>query len=92
MKFRFKHHIIDSDGHPEVLSMSDPNGLWWHKIPDDPTKPWTGHKISPPVHGGLAVGDVTGKETSRHHREAVVPQEDQRPWRQNVRRLPGELL
>ncbi len=51
---------IDGDGRPEILTMSDPNGLWWHKIADDPTGLWTGHKIARPVHTGLSVGDIDG--------------------------------
>jgi len=51
---------IDGDGRPEILTMSDPNALRWYKIPDDPTRLWTGHEISPPVHTGLSVGDIDG--------------------------------
>jgi len=51
---------IDGDGRPEILVMSDPNGLRWYKIPDDPTELWPGRQISAPVHTGLSVGDVDG--------------------------------
>jgi hypothetical protein len=51
---------IDGDGRPEILTMSDPNGLWWHKIADDPASLWPGHRISDPVHAGLSVGDLDG--------------------------------
>lgn len=51
---------LDSDGQPEVLTMSDQNSLRWYKIPADPTRPWECHDIGPAVHAGLAVGDLTG--------------------------------
>lgn len=51
---------IDGDGRPEVMTMSDQNDLRWYKIPDDPTQPWPHTVIGPPVHAGMAVGDIDG--------------------------------
>jgi len=51
---------IDSDGHPEVLTLSDQNNLRWYKIPPDLTQPWVRHDVGPAVHAGLSVGDLNG--------------------------------
>ncbi|NKB65866.1 MAG: hypothetical protein GKR89_02280 [Candidatus Latescibacteria bacterium] len=51
---------IDGDGRMEIVTMSDRNSLRWYKIPDDPTGPWPWTDIGPPVHAGVAVGDING--------------------------------
>lgn len=54
---------VDGDGKLDLVSMSDAAGLYWYRIPADPTKPSEGHEIGPAVHGGIApqgVGDVDG--------------------------------
>jgi hypothetical protein len=54
---------IDGDGKLEVVMMSDKAGLFWYKIPADPTKEWTAHRIGDGVHGAVAphgAGDIDG--------------------------------
>jgi len=54
---------IDGDGRLEVVAMSDRAGLFWYKIPPDPTGKWQAHKIGPGVHGGIdpkGVADIDG--------------------------------
>lgn len=54
---------IDGDGRLDVVMMSDREGLFWYRIPDDPTRPWEAHRVGPGVHGGIAprgVGDIDG--------------------------------
>jgi hypothetical protein len=51
---------LDGDGKIEILTMSDQNDARWYKIPTDPTTPWPMHRIGPPVHAGLSVGDLNG--------------------------------
>ena len=54
---------IDGDGRLDLVVMSDAAGLFWYKIPDDPTRPWESHEVGPAVHGGVApagVGDIDG--------------------------------
>ncbi|HUS93288.1 MAG TPA: VCBS repeat-containing protein [Phycisphaerae bacterium] len=54
---------VDGDGKLDVVAMSDKQGLWWYRIPPDPTRPWPGVKIGPGVHGGVdprGVGDLDG--------------------------------
>jgi hypothetical protein len=51
---------IDGDGRMEIVTMSDQNSLRWYRIPDDPTQPWPQMEIGPPVHAGVAVGDIDG--------------------------------
>jgi len=43
---------IDGDGKIDILAMSDRSGLFWYKIPADPTRTWIEHRIGGPVHGG----------------------------------------
>ncbi len=54
---------IDGDGKLDVAMMQDSAGLFWYKIPADPTKPWESHRVGPAIHGGIAprgVGDLDG--------------------------------
>jgi len=54
---------IDGDGKLDVVMMSDKAGLFWYKIPKDPTQNWEAHQVGPGVHGGIAprgVGDLDG--------------------------------
>ncbi|MCL2775388.1 MAG: VCBS repeat-containing protein [Oscillospiraceae bacterium] len=51
---------MDGDGKPEVVTMSDALDIRWYKIPEDPAQLWKYTVIGPPVHAGLAVGDLTG--------------------------------
>ena len=54
---------IDGDGKLDVVMMQDTKGLFWYKLPSDPTKPWESHVIGPAVHAGIAphgVGDIDG--------------------------------
>lgn len=54
---------IDGDGKLDVLTMSDRSGLFWYKIPADPTKAWIVHRIGEPVHGGVdpkGAADIDG--------------------------------
>jgi len=54
---------IDGDGKLDVVAMSDRQGLFWYKIPPDPTKPWVAHRIGDGVHGAIGprgVGDLDG--------------------------------
>jgi hypothetical protein len=54
---------IDGDGKLDVVAMSDRSALYWYKIPADPTKKWTEHKIGPSVHGAIdpaGVADIDG--------------------------------
>jgi len=54
---------VDGDGKLEVVMMQDSAGLFWYKIPSDPTKPWESHRVGPAIHGGIAprgVGDIDG--------------------------------
>ncbi len=54
---------IDGDKKLDVLAMSDRSGLFWYKIPADPTQKWIGQKIGEAVHGGIdpaGAGDIDG--------------------------------
>jgi len=54
---------IDGDGRPDVVAMSGKQGLFWYKIPPDPTQPWIAHRIGDGVHGAVGphgVGDLDG--------------------------------
>jgi len=54
---------IDGCGRLEVVAMSDKNGLYWYKIPPDPTQPWVPHRIADGVHGAIGphgIGDLDG--------------------------------
>lgn len=54
---------IDGDGRLDILAMSDRHGLFWYKIPADPTKTWQKHKIGEAVHGGIdprGAADIDG--------------------------------
>lgn len=55
---------INGDGRPELVSQMDKRGLFWYRIPDDPTEPWGEHEVigktDPQCHGGVAVGDLDG--------------------------------
>lgn len=53
---------LDGDRRPDVLTMSDRNNLRWYQIPQDPRQPWVRHDIGPPVHAGIAVGDLDGDD------------------------------
>ena len=59
---------VDGDGRKDVLVNTDKahqgggeNGLYWYRIPADPTKPWAKTRIGPAVHSGMwpaGVGDI----------------------------------
>jgi hypothetical protein len=54
---------IDGDKKLDLLAMSDRSGLFWYKIPTDPTKAWIQHRIGEPVHGAVdpkGAGDIDG--------------------------------
>jgi len=54
---------VDGDGKLDILAMSDRSGLFWYKIPADPTKVWIEHRIGEPVHGGIdpkGAADIDG--------------------------------
>lgn len=61
---------IDGDGKKDVVVNTDKgsqnggeNGLFWLRIPPDPTQPWTKTRIGPAVHSGVwpaGVGDIDG--------------------------------
>ncbi|MCJ7673810.1 MAG: VCBS repeat-containing protein [Sedimentisphaerales bacterium] len=54
---------IDGDGKLDVVALSDRAGLFWFKIPADPTQKWLSHKIGEAVHGGTdpaGAGDIDG--------------------------------
>ncbi|MCX7825378.1 MAG: VCBS repeat-containing protein [Verrucomicrobiae bacterium] len=54
---------IDGDGKLEVVALWDKQGLFWYKIPADPTQPWIAHWIADGVHGAIGphgVGDLDG--------------------------------
>ncbi len=54
---------IDGDGKLDVVALSDRAGLFWFKIPADPTQKWIGSRIGEAVHGGIdpaGVGDIDG--------------------------------
>jgi len=54
---------VDGDGKLDLVMMQDTKGVFWYKIPKDPTKPWVSHHVGPAVHGGIAprgVGDLDG--------------------------------
>lgn len=54
---------VDGDGKLDLVMMQDTQGVFWYKIPKDPTQPWASHRIGPAVHGGIAprgVGDLDG--------------------------------
>ena len=61
---------IDGDGRQDVVVNTDKgdrnggeNGLFWYRIPDDPTTPWTRTRIGPAVHSGMwpaGIGDIDG--------------------------------
>jgi hypothetical protein len=59
---------VDGDGRKDVVVNTDKahqgggeNGLYWYRIPADPTRPWTKIRIGPAVHSGMwpaGVGDI----------------------------------
>jgi len=55
---------IDGDGKLDLVSLIDKLGVFWYRIPEDPTQEWREHQVlgvtDPQCHGGLAVGDVDG--------------------------------
>ena len=61
---------VDHDGRMDVVVNTDKgdrnggeNGLFWFRIPADPTKPWTKTRIGAAVHSGVwpaGVGDIDG--------------------------------
>jgi hypothetical protein len=54
---------MDGDGKLDVVMMQDSKGLFWYKIPSDPTQPWEEHLVGPALHGGISprgVGDMDG--------------------------------
>jgi hypothetical protein len=53
---------LDGNGRLDVICLSDRADLRWYRIPDDPREPWEMISIGPPVHAGLAVGDLNGDD------------------------------
>jgi len=55
---------IDGDGKLDLVAMLDKAGVFWYRIPRDPTQKWIEHKVlgvtSPQCHGGIAIGDIDG--------------------------------
>ena len=61
---------VDGDGREDVVVNTDKgdrnggeNGLFWYRIPDDPTRPWVRTRIGPAVHSGMwpgGTGDIDG--------------------------------
>lgn len=55
---------IDGDGKLDLISIQNKAGVFWYRIPRDPTARWTEHKLlgvtKPQCHGGIAVGDSDG--------------------------------
>jgi hypothetical protein len=55
---------IDGDGRLDLVSILDKAGVFWYRIPQEPTGRWIEHKIlgvtAPQCHGGIAVGDIDG--------------------------------
>lgn len=55
---------IDGDGRLDLVSILDKAGVFWYRIPADPTQRWTEHKVvgvtDPQCHGGIAAGDIDG--------------------------------
>ncbi len=54
---------IDGDKKLDIVAMSDRSGLFWYKIPADPTQKWIEYKIGNAVHGGIdpaGAGDIDG--------------------------------
>ena len=54
---------VDGDRRLDLVAMSDQSGLFWYRIPRDPTKTWAACRIGEAVHGGVAprgVGDLDG--------------------------------
>ena len=61
---------IDGDGRTDVVVNTDrgarnggENGLFWYRIPADPTQPWEKTRIGPEVHSGMwpgGIGDIDG--------------------------------
>lgn len=61
---------IDGDGREDVVVNTDKgdrnggeNGLFWYRIPDDPTRPWVRTRIGSAVHSGMwpgGIGDIDG--------------------------------
>ncbi|MHC4181569.1 MAG: FG-GAP repeat domain-containing protein [Planctomycetota bacterium] len=54
---------VDGDGKLDLVMMQDTKGVFWYKIPKDPTEPWVSHSVGPAVHGGIGprgVGDLDG--------------------------------
>ncbi len=58
---------VDGDGRMDAMANSDQTGLFWYRIPADPTTAWPSHTIATAarhkVHGGIAprgAGDVDG--------------------------------
>ena len=55
---------IDGDGRLDLVSLSDAEGVFWYRIPEDPTTHWRAHRIigptEPKCHGGIAAGDIDG--------------------------------
>lgn len=61
---------IDGDGRPDVVVNTDKgdrdggeNGLFWYRIPEDPTQHWIRTRIGGEVHSGMwpaGIGDIDG--------------------------------
>lgn len=49
---------IDGDGRTDLVLMRDEAGLFWSRVPGDPTGPWSLQRIGPARHSGVAVGDL----------------------------------
>ncbi|MFQ6036655.1 MAG: peptide-methionine (R)-S-oxide reductase MsrB [Sedimentisphaerales bacterium] len=54
---------IDGDSKVDVVALSDRRGLFWYRIPGDPTTRWQGYRIGEAVHGGTdpaGAADIDG--------------------------------
>jgi hypothetical protein len=61
---------IDGDGNQDVVLNTDKgnrnggeNGLFWYRVPEDPTHAWIRTRIGPAVHSGMwpaGIGDIDG--------------------------------
>lgn len=55
---------MNGDGRLDLVSIRDRAGVFWYRIPADPSQKWIEHMLLgvtvPQCHGGIAVGDIDG--------------------------------